>query len=46
MEALTENKKIITLAEAVIHDPAAQKYFKQELAIFFEHLTGQQLKKD
>jgi hypothetical protein len=34
----------MTLAESVIHDDAAQKYFKKELAIFFEVLTGQQLK--
>lgn len=46
MEELAGNKKIMTLAESVIHDPAAQKYFKKELSIFFEVLTGQQLKKD
>jgi len=45
MEALTENKKVMTLAEAVIHDQKAQKYFKDELLSFFEKLTGQQLKK-
>jgi hypothetical protein len=44
MEALTGEKKIITLAEAVIHDQTAQKYFKRELAKFFEVLTGQQIK--
>ena len=44
MEALTGEKKIITLAEAVIHDQSAQKYFKRELAKFFEVLTGQQIK--
>jgi len=46
MEELMGNKKIMTLAESVIHDEAAQKYFKKELAIFFEVLTGQQIKKD
>jgi hypothetical protein len=46
MEELAGNKKIMTLAESVIHDEKAQKYFKRELAIFFEVLTGQQIKKD
>lgn len=46
MEELIGNKKIMTLAESVIHDEKAQKYFKRELAIFFEVLTGQQIKKD
>jgi glutamate mutase epsilon subunit len=46
MESLNENNKIMTLAEAVIHDKTAQKYFIKELANFFEKLTGQQLKKD
>ena len=46
MEQLHENQKIMTLAESVIHDESAQKYFKKELAIFFEVLTGQQLKHD
>lgn len=45
MEALTENQKIMTLAEAVIHDQKAQKYLASELAAFFEKLTGQQLRK-
>ena len=45
MEALTNNQKIMTLAEAVIHDQKAQKYFAAELASFFEALTGQQLRK-
>lgn len=45
MEALTENQKIMTLAEAVVHDQKAQKYFAAELASFFEMLTGQQLRK-
>ena len=45
MESLGENKKIMTLAESVIHDPAAQKYFRKELAEFFEKMTGQQLRK-
>ena len=46
MEALTGNRKVMTLAEAVIHDATAQKYFKKELAKFFEELTGQQIKPD
>jgi hypothetical protein len=45
MEALNNERKVITLAEASMHDPAAQKYFKHELSKFFEMLTGQQLKK-
>lgn len=45
MESLSENKKIMTLAEAMIHDEKAQKYFRAELAKFFEQLTGQQLRK-
>lgn len=45
MEALNDETKIMTLAEAVIHDGAAQKYFKKELFKFFEQMTGQQLKK-
>lgn len=44
MESLQDNKKIMTLAESVIHDKSAQKYFKKELAAFFEALTGQQIK--
>ncbi len=45
MEELNGNKKVITLAEAVLHDEKAQKYFKAEIAKFFEALTGQQIKK-
>ena len=45
MEALNDETKIMNLAEAVIHDEAAQKYFKHELFKFFEAMTGQQLKK-
>ena len=45
MESLSENTKVMTLAEAVIEDKSAQKYFIKELADFFEKLTGQQLKK-
>jgi len=45
MEALNDETKIMTLAEAVINDMSAQKYFKKELFKFFEELTGQQLKK-
>lgn len=46
MEELYGDKKVMSLAESVIHDQAAQKYFKKELAIFFEVLTGQQLKRE
>lgn len=45
MESLSNEKKIMTLAEATLHDKAAQKYFASALADFFEKLTGQQLKK-
>jgi hypothetical protein len=44
MEALMGEKKIITLAEAVIHDASAQKYFKKEIASFFNMLTGQNIR--
>jgi hypothetical protein len=45
MESIQDNTKIMTLAEAVRHDPKAQKFFKEELLKAFEALTGQQLKK-
>jgi hypothetical protein len=45
MEELYNDKKILTLAEAVLHDQAAQKYFKKELFDFFEAMTGQTLKR-
>ena len=45
MENLNHEQTIMTLAEAVIHDQTAQKYFKHELFKFFEAMTGQQLKK-
>lgn len=32
------SKKVITLAEAVVHDPKAQAYFKKEMATFLEAL--------
>lgn len=38
-EAL-ENNKIITLAEAVIHDTKAQKYLKQEMNKFISTIFG------
>lgn len=44
MEALNGDKKVMTLAEAVVHDDKAQKYFKDELFKLFEALTGQKLK--
>lgn len=37
-EAL-ENKKILTLAEAVVHDPKAQAYFKKEIALLLSRIT-------
>lgn len=33
-----EHQKIVTLAEQVVHDPAAQKYLTREIVKFFEHL--------
>lgn len=45
MESLNDNTKVMTLAEAVRHDPKAQKYFIEELTKVFEQLTGQRLKK-
>ena len=44
MEALNSNAKVMSLAEAVVDDVKAQKYFRSELAKFFEELTGQKLK--
>lgn len=40
-DAITEamgSKKIMTLAEAVVHDAEAQKYFKKEMKAFLEAL--------
>ena len=34
------DKKIISLAEAVVHDPKAQKYFKEEMQKFIAKITG------
>jgi len=34
-----ENKKILSLAEAVVHDPKAQAYFKKEMSLFLEAIT-------
>lgn len=34
-----ESQKIMTLAEAVQHDPKAQKYFKAEIMKFIESIT-------
>lgn len=34
-----ESPKIMTLAEAVLHDPKAQKYFKTEIMKFIESIT-------
>lgn len=44
MEALSSESKIMSLADAVVHDDKAQKYFRKELSKFFEELTGQRLK--
>ncbi len=38
MESLG-NKKIMTLAEAVVHDPKAQRYFKEEINKLISALT-------
>lgn len=40
MEALNDNQKIQTLAEAVIHDQKAQKYLAIEVKKFLNSLTG------
>lgn len=40
MEALDDNKKIQTLAEAVCHDKAAQKYLAIEMKKFLDSLMG------
>ncbi len=44
MESLTNDKKVMTLAESVCQDPSAQKFFKEQLYKFFAELTGQKLK--
>ena len=44
MEALMDSKKVMSLAESVSTDPAAQKYFRDALSKFFGELTGQTLK--
>lgn len=33
------NQKVVSLAEAMIHDPKAQGYFKKEMKAFLESLT-------
>ena len=35
----TENKKILTLAEAVVHDDAAQKYLRSEIKKFLRSIV-------
>lgn len=40
IENTKQGKKVLTLAEAVVHDPAAQKYFKNELRTFIEALMS------
>jgi len=40
LENLKSGQKIQTLAEAVIHDKAAQKYLTKEIAAFINALTG------
>lgn len=34
-----ENNKVLTLAEAMVHDPKAQEYLKREMKAFLESLT-------
>ena len=38
-----ENQKIITLAEAVVHDKAAQKHFQKEIFKFIEAVSASKL---
>lgn len=38
-EAL-ENKKVLTLAEALVDDPKAQAYFRKEMKTFIESILG------
>jgi len=38
-ESLEKNKKVLTLAESLIVDPAAQKYFKKEMHKFIENMV-------
>jgi hypothetical protein len=45
MEALNGETKVMTLAESMVNDPKAQKFFKEELFKAFEKLTGQVLRK-
>lgn len=45
LEHIMSNDKLAHLANAVIHDTAAQQYFYQEIVKYFESLTGQHLKK-
>lgn len=45
MEALSGEKKVMTLAEAAVNDYKAQRYLQIELQKFFEMLTGQVLHK-
>lgn len=40
MEALQDNQKIQTLAEAVCHDDKAQRFFKDEIQKFLASLRG------
>lgn len=46
MESLEDNAKVMSLAEAVRNDPAAQKFFRAELTKAFEKLTGQHISAD
>lgn len=34
-----ENKRVMTLAEAMVHDPKAQEYFKKEMRAFLDMLA-------
>jgi hypothetical protein len=40
MESIQDNTKVLTLAEAACHDPAAQKYLAEALSKFIAQLTG------
>lgn len=45
LEHAMSKDKIAHLANAAIHDKAAQQYFYKEITSFFEKLTGQNLRK-
>ena len=38
-----ENQKVVTLAEALVHDKAAQKHFQKEIFKFIEAVSASKL---